>query len=440
MKYWVFEHGDVVGPFTTEEIKKRSAFSGETLICPENAADDHLQWKPAAFFDGFSTAGPGQTPPAAQKTLKEDAPAPADISIDDYFRDFYDAESAGLSDILGIPRDLADSDLHLGRFLQDNIIGKPSKRKNTEIKAIPPSANQPETYEEYQARRQREGEAHQKSISSKIINPAAAPAPSAPDPLEDTIKLSPVKEEVLAPVQKETSAQKPQQQQQPAPAHGPEEIVPAQPAHAAAQPAPDATERAKRENSFNTIDFDIARRKVTGEAVNLPKKTKQKPFIFYFSMVLVFFGALFGIVYNVPGILQPSASPARPAALIEPPAQSATKAEVKPEVNAAPLPIVPAPTLLEARIKEAVEVAKKYQLSANRGELEAYFNGYFKNYFEQGYASAWSAEHLYRDSYIVKYRLVKPRKEPIVYIFETDLNKKTIVGALNNSAMDLLDL
>ena len=55
-----------------------------------------------------------------------------------------------------------------------------------------------------------------------------------------------------------------------------------------------------------------------------------------------------------------------------------------------------------------------------------------------GYGAMWSAEPLHRDVYVVKYRLAKTRKEPIVYIFQVDTAKKKLTGALNNITLDLV--
>ena len=40
--------------------------------------------------------------------------------------------------------------------------------------------------------------------------------------------------------------------------------------------------------------------------------------------------------------------------------------------------------------------------------------------------------------YIVKYRLSKTRSEPVVYIFQVDVARNKLTGALNNITLDLV--
>ncbi len=624
MKYWVFEHGDVVGPFSIEELRKREGYSKDTLVSPESVADDHLQWKPVAEFPEIlnyrSEEAPKDKPkpspaPAARKepdvfsdpyTSQIFAPqriageeeqsleVPPDISVEEYFSEFYEKESNGLKDVLGIPADLGDSDLYLGRFLQDNIIGRPSKNKRTEIKRIPQSSKQPETYEEYLERRKREEEQHNKDITEKIKKgaplppaPAAASAPAlAPveqpqkeeekknfikeifthsakkeekDHKEDTIKLSnahevlieqeeivfnkpalkeekktekkedkkeekkeakqetpsakkaePLKEiknlissleaqkaavQAASPKKEAPKQEKPKEEPKPAAAPKQEapkaQAVPAQTAEPskqaapAAQPAkqpvasatpsaatPGAMQPKKEEparaipngplrheqtdaqrkkvEDFNTLDFEIERRRIISAPVfeSDYKQKRKKSFLMYFFILFLFFGGLFAIVYKTPEMIYkaqetktPGIAPSLPTLPVEP-AVAVKKPVVTPPstVESAPVP-QPVPANIEEQNKQAaIDIVKAHRLSGSNGAVAKYFDSFYKNYVEQGYEASWAAEPLHKDTYIVKYRLVKPRKEPIVYIFEADIKKKTISGALNNAAMDLLEL
>ena len=100
-------------------------------------------------------------------------------------------------------------------------------------------------------------------------------------------------------------------------------------------------------------------------------------------------------------------------------------------VNAAPVMEMD-PLLL------AQEIVQNYQLDNGRGTIEQYLNRLYSKQLQDGYAAAWSAEPLHRDSYVVKYRLAKTRQEPIVYIFQADTAKKKLTGALNNITLDLV--
>lgn len=86
----------------------------------------------------------------------------------------------------------------------------------------------------------------------------------------------------------------------------------------------------------------------------------------------------------------------------------------------------------------AKDIVKNYQLGKGRGTVEEYLNKLYAKQLKSGYAAMWSAEPLHRNSYVVKYRLAKTRKEPIVYIFQADTAKKKLTGALNNITLDLV--
>ncbi len=86
----------------------------------------------------------------------------------------------------------------------------------------------------------------------------------------------------------------------------------------------------------------------------------------------------------------------------------------------------------------AKEIVQNYPLNDGRGTVAQYLSRLYSKQLQDGYAAAWSAEPLHRDSYVVKYRLAKTRQEPIVYIFQADTAKKKLTGALNNITLDLV--
>ncbi len=86
----------------------------------------------------------------------------------------------------------------------------------------------------------------------------------------------------------------------------------------------------------------------------------------------------------------------------------------------------------------AKDIVKHYQLDNGRGTVEEYLNKLYAKQLKSGYAAMWSAEPLHRNSYVVKFRLAKTRKEPIVYVFQADTTKKKLTGALNNITLDLV--
>ncbi len=116
----------------------------------------------------------------------------------------------------------------------------------------------------------------------------------------------------------------------------------------------------------------------------------------------------------------------------EQPAPAEPVPDARQAIHAQPLQPVQDPLEL------AKEIVQNYPLDKNRGTIEEYLNRLYSKQLQSGYAAVWSAEPLHRDSYVVKYRLAKTRKEPIVYIFQVDASKKKLTGALNNITLDLV--
>ncbi|WP_424245385.1 hypothetical protein Dip510_000353 [Elusimicrobium posterum] len=155
MRYWLLEKGDVIGPFEKEELKDREGFSQSSMVCPESHGEDHTQWREAYYFTDFLFAAeqpeaaeqelPAAPPPAPRFDTSEQTttafskkPSPENyenISIEEYFNTVYQSENDGLSEILGIPDDLENSDLYLGRFLQEQLSGE-KRTRNTKIKDL----------------------------------------------------------------------------------------------------------------------------------------------------------------------------------------------------------------------------------------------------------------------------------------------------------------
>ncbi|MBR3898794.1 MAG: hypothetical protein IKJ44_00800, partial [Elusimicrobiaceae bacterium] len=83
-------------------------------------------------------------------------------------------------------------------------------------------------------------------------------------------------------------------------------------------------------------------------------------------------------------------------------------------------------------------IVQNHSLGAERGSVAQYLQKRYQKELQSGYVGVWSAEPLHRDVYVVKYRLAKTRKEPIVYIFQADTAKNKLTGALNNITLDLV--
>ncbi|WP_428054568.1 hypothetical protein [Candidatus Avelusimicrobium stercoris] len=126
-------------------------------------------------------------------------------------------------------------------------------------------------------------------------------------------------------------------------------------------------------------------------------------------------------------------APVSPELVPEEKTISATDQEI---LLPAPPPAVKPQTVSAA--DKALSAVQNYTLSGGRGTVAAYLDRLYRNKLSHGYTGNWSAEPLHKNAYIVKYRLTKTRMEPIVYVFQADVSKGTLTGALNNVALDLL--
>ncbi|WP_428897298.1 hypothetical protein Dip518_001085 [Parelusimicrobium proximum] len=592
MRYLLFEKGDVVGPFSVDELKGRDGFGESSLVCPETQGTDYSHWKAASKYPEFGYAASAEdedapliTPVSSEmpdhkedKTLKENleealsditpGPAgeqakdgslavspspspkmkepPADISVEEYFEEFYAGENTNLSEVLGIPQDLEDSDLYLGRFLQDTLAGE-GKKRQTEIKKIQddlekkqakgkvitgaplaekkekkkgrvayprPMPPAPEDIPAQQDMHVLEAEIIKKAEEIKKDTPVAAQTAQEPEktaaaapaetpaalpkqeekkavkeekkappkivlPVKQDNEIVPLKEEKKAEPAKEEKAELPsskviqpdKKDSAPAPVKLDVSItidevksledllkVPTlvpkktEPAISYTSPVRRRMEEDDSLASSTTLDFTVSRRKVVAHTETETKEDGSR--ILYTIFVILALVAVLAVagVY-MPKMIKSKSNPQSSAGSQEPdaarrsvpaPAIPAAEAAVRRDTTAQAAPA--ASGAAAAKIEEAsnnnkaVAIAKKHNLPKQRATVEDYFNTYFTTYFSQGYSSSWSAEPLYGDIYIVKYKLVKTRKEPILYIFEVDIKKNAVTGALNNASLDLLGL
>lgn len=114
------------------------------------------------------------------------------------------------------------------------------------------------------------------------------------------------------------------------------------------------------------------------------------------------------------------------------PGAPSAKAKAKASALAAPA----APELNP--VDTARQIVQNYNLPNFNGKVSDYFDRIYKDKLAQGYSATWSAERLHNNVYIVKYRLSKTRSEPVVYIFQVDVARNKLTGALNNITLDLV--
>ena len=89
--------------------------------------------------------------------------------------------------------------------------------------------------------------------------------------------------------------------------------------------------------------------------------------------------------------------------------------------------------------RKAIETVKSYKLSGGRGTVASWFANSFLSNPASGSNEEWSATVLHGDIFVVQYRLLRPKQDPLIYQFEVDVAKGLIVRGINNNAIELLD-
>ena len=103
-----------------------------------------------------------------------------------------------------------------------------------------------------------------------------------------------------------------------------------------------------------------------------------------------------------------------------------TKTEDKSEINI---------SKINENVKKSIDIVKNFDLGGGRGNIEKWFSNSFSN---KSVKEEWNATYLSGSLFVVQYRALRYKQEPIVYLFEVDVDKGVIVRGINNNAIDLL--
>jgi len=171
------------------------------------------------------------------------------------------------------------------------------------------------------------------------------------------------------------------------------------------------------------------------EKIRRSRYKKANIMLWVLAMLLAL-GAVLGLQHFYADAQSAAADVPVPASVsAQPPAavRSAPETEI-PSVPARPAPPPSRPSAGD----KALAAVQNYQLADNKGTIASYFDRLYQARLAQGYKGEWSSEPLHKNTYIVKYRLTKPRVEPVVYVFQADAAQGRLTGALNNIALDLV--
>ncbi|MGC8866905.1 MAG: hypothetical protein ACP5PA_01670 [Elusimicrobiales bacterium] len=91
---------------------------------------------------------------------------------------------------------------------------------------------------------------------------------------------------------------------------------------------------------------------------------------------------------------------------------------------------------INENVKNAIEIVKNHNLGDGKGSIERWLS----NTVASGVRGKeeWNATYLSGSVFVVQYRFLRYRAEPVVYLFEVDVDKKEIVRGINNNAINLL--
>ena len=495
MKYWFFDGNDVTGPFSLKELMRNKSFSEGSLVCPENFSDDGDHWQLAVTFDDFKPFFARNAQPDEQTTtfeqemdtlLKETSPLAFDETpsegpglqipkkpakpgpIEEYFNQVKEED---LGDILGIPNPNENSDMDLAHALEKQLAKTSSTRRREREQE-----QENETDTQTAAELKQANQTHHVATATEVFATRApvtapattAPTQSTPDPellKKDTPSMpvveSPTMPVVETPIPSTTKAQ--EQPEDPEPkelvtqpaSQMPEELAqePVSTTDEKPQPAPeivpDPAQLRREKVEVNSIRAGLKQtqemKDFLHETANsrLKKEIRsQKRLVVMLLTVLVIIGGLLFVFQLRPPTTQGAPTPPQNP-------QDTVQELLTEPADVPPGPTVPVQTTVRApqpainaqtttQEQKALAIVQHHPLSGQRGTLASYLNRIYKNQLAQGYSGTWDVEPLYKNTYIVKYRLTKTRKEPIIYVFQADVAQGKLTSALNNISLDLI--
>ncbi|MGC8728227.1 MAG: hypothetical protein ACP5SD_03050 [Elusimicrobiales bacterium] len=91
---------------------------------------------------------------------------------------------------------------------------------------------------------------------------------------------------------------------------------------------------------------------------------------------------------------------------------------------------------INENVRKSIDIVKNYDLGDGKGKMQSWFSNTFSA--SNQVKEEWNATFLSGNLFVVQYRVLRYKQEPIVYLFEVDVEKNNIVRGINNNAIDLL--
>ncbi|GAB4033632.1 MAG: hypothetical protein Fur0012_13500 [Elusimicrobiota bacterium] len=218
------------------------------------------------------------------------------------------------------------------------------------------------------------------------------------------------------------------------------------------QPAPDVTQRIEVKQAKQTV---VAAAKQTAYS---PKKNRVKLYISLAISVLIIVGGLAFLV-NFRKSAKQSNLMASSSSLQTSRSREQEKTEVQTAVDTAVQVQQPtyqpdaqptsenkesdskvsteAPSTSGQGVKNAIDAVKNFNLSDGRGTVSNWFSNSFGSSGQS--REEWTATLLQGKIFVVQYRLIRQKQEPLVYQFEVNSETGQILRGINNNAIDLLE-
>jgi hypothetical protein len=87
---------------------------------------------------------------------------------------------------------------------------------------------------------------------------------------------------------------------------------------------------------------------------------------------------------------------------------------------------------------KAITIVKSHNIGNGKGTVSNWLQNAYIGIVGSGGKEEWSATALRGNSYVVQYRILKAKTDPIIYQFEVDVEKNKILRGINNLAIELL--
>lgn len=423
MKYWYLKNGDILGPMTAEEIVKDDAFAEDSLVCPEDKAEQAEFWKTTeSYSQDFAAALSGEE----EMEIPEE-----EISLDDTINEPSQP--------------------------QEQKVPAPEVPKVQEEKKETQPESQTEEKNPFETDRPQLVSDFEDTFSSHAIAPRLdADGDTLLEDIPAKAILGPdnqdkIKEEPKADTKENKEENKTDKKEETSPTDsilaGNEDFDDAPILNIFERPYNTQRNKTREitdisENIYDKYgndkqDMPIHMDNSPQEDTTKREQTTKNKKI-YLLLIIMFVVVIIAIVFALFGTGSEKETK-KEVALALP--NATEENQTKPAANALEIedtPTIDASAFLAAKTNDATEEeralkkVKIYPIKSTGQKLGDYLD---KKY--EGYQTSWTTNLLSGKNYCVHFNARKIRQEPIVYSFSIDLDKNIITG-LNNLGMDLL--